>query len=110
MTLIAMTTLLAGLLILILSLPLIARKVPMNELYGIRIPAAFESEERWYAINAYGGRQLAVGAVVIMVAGASGFFLAPEHQDYYLPGSLVVTVLAVLIPALNTLRWSRRKP
>jgi hypothetical protein len=31
----------------------------MNGAYGIRIPAAFESEQRWYDINAYGGRKLA---------------------------------------------------
>jgi hypothetical protein len=44
-----------------LSLPLVLRKAPMNEFYGIRIPAAFESKQRWYDINAYGGRQFADG-------------------------------------------------
>lgn len=43
----------------LLSLPLIFRKVPMNHFNGIRLRASFESEERWYDINAYGGRQLA---------------------------------------------------
>ena len=60
MTTIALVTLLSGILIFILSLPLISRKIPMNGGYGIRIPAAFESEQRWYDINAYGGRQLAI--------------------------------------------------
>ena len=81
----------------------------MNGAYGIRIPAAFESEHRWYDINAYGGRQLAGGSVVIMAAGIAGFFLSPEHHDAYMFGSLAVTLLAVIIPALNTLRWSRKK-
>jgi hypothetical protein len=48
-----------GVLLFGLSLPLVLRKVPMNDLYGIRIPAALESEQRWYDINAYGGRQFA---------------------------------------------------
>jgi hypothetical protein len=109
MTMVAIMTLFSGLLIFVLSLPLIGRKVPMNGAYGIRIPAAFESEQRWYDINAYGGRQLAGGSVFIMAAGIAGLFLSTEHYDAYMFGSLAVTLLAVIIPALNTLRWSRKK-
>jgi hypothetical protein len=108
MTLIAIMTLFTGTLLLLLSLPLIGRKIPMNGAYGIRIPAAFESEQRWYDINAYGGRQMAVGAAVIMAGGIAGFFLPPERQEAYMLGSVALTVLSVLIPALNTMRWSRK--
>jgi hypothetical protein len=70
---IAIVTLLSGVLIFILCLPLICRKIPMNSVYGIRIPAAFESEQRWYDINAYGGRRLAAWSWLVMVAGIAGF-------------------------------------
>ncbi len=43
-------------LIILLSIPLVRRKVGMNKLYGIKIKKAFESEENWYKINAYGGK------------------------------------------------------
>ncbi len=43
-----------------ISLPLVKRKIKMNGLYGIRIAKAFESEDNWYSINEYGGRQLII--------------------------------------------------
>src|SRR5690348_4793778 len=105
---VAITILLTGLLIFLMCLPLIRRKVPMNDSYGIRIAAAFESEERWYDINAYGGRQLAVGSVFIIVAGVIGFFIAPEHKVTYAFGSVAVAVLSVLIPVVQIFRWSSK--
>jgi hypothetical protein len=47
MTTVAITILLSGVLIFLLSLPMIYRKVPMNHFYGVRIAAAFESDQRW---------------------------------------------------------------
>lgn len=108
MTALALTLLLSGILIFLLSLPLINRQVPMNAGYGIRIPAAFESEQRWYDINAYGGRRLAGWSWLIVGTGAAGFFLSPEHKDAYVLASVTVTLLAVLIPVLQVYRWSRK--
>lgn len=108
MTTVAITILLHGLLIFLFCLPLICRKVPMNSAYGIRIAAAFKSEQRWYDVNAYGGRRLASGSVFIMVAGVVGFFVPPEHKNIYAFGSVGVALLSVLIPVVQILRWSRK--
>ena len=107
MTPVAITILLSGLLIFLLCLPLIYRKVPMNQTYGIRIAAAFKSEQRWYEINAYGGRRLAAGSVFIIVAGVVGFFVSPEYKGAYAFGSVGVALLSVLIPVVQVFRWSR---
>lgn len=106
--LIALGDLQIGLLMLILSLPLVFRKIPMNRMYGIRIPAAFESEERWYAINAYGGRQLAGWSLPLIAAGVTGFFVSPAHFEWYAYGSLMIAVLVFAMPLLLIMRWSRR--
>lgn len=106
MTIVAVSTLLAGLLIFLISLPLVYRKVPMNRFYGIRIPASFESAERWYAINAYGGRQMALWSWLITVTGALGFLVPREHFLTYAWINVGVTVLAVLIPVVRVYRWS----
>lgn len=108
MTTVAITILLSGLLIFLFCLPLIFRKVPMNDTYGIRIAAAFKSEQRWYDINAYGGRRLAAGSIFIIVAGVIGFFVPPEHKDTYAFASVGVALLSVLIPVVQILKWSRR--
>ena len=108
MTAIAIITLLSGILIFVVSLPLISRKVPMNGVYGIRIPAAFESDQRWYDINAYGGRQFAAWSWLITAAGVAGFFIPPEHRDVYVLATVAVTLLAIMVPVFQIFRWSRR--
>jgi hypothetical protein len=59
MSVVALVILASGLLAFFLSLPLAYRKAPMNHFYGFRIEEAFESTQRWYDINAFGGRQMA---------------------------------------------------
>ena len=56
-------------LIVALSIPLVMRKVKMNRFYGVRIPKSFSSEANWYAINAYGGRQLIAWSLLPLVCG-----------------------------------------
>ena len=87
---------------------MIYRKVPMNHFYGVRIAAAFESDQRWYDINAYGGRLMAIGSLPIVGAGVAGLFLP---ADWFLPyawAATVVTLVSVLVPAVLVFRWSRR--
>jgi hypothetical protein len=109
MTAIAIVTLITGVLIFVLCLPLIGRQIEMNNAYGIRIKAAFESEQRWYDINAFGGRQMAAWSFLIMATGIAGFFISPEYKDNYLLASVAVTLLSVAIPIFQTQRWSRKK-
>jgi uncharacterized membrane protein len=99
-----------GLLIYFLSLPLAYRKVPMNQLYGIRIPASFESKERWYDINAYGGRQMAGWAWLIVAASILGFILPDNAAPIYAAVGTVAVLLAVLIPLVRILRYARSLP
>ena len=58
-----------GFLFVVLSLPLIARRVPPNALYGLRVPATFADEEVWYEANARSGRDmLRLGVALIVLA------------------------------------------
>lgn len=110
MTIEAIAILSTGLVLFFVSLPLVFRKVPMNSIYGIRIPAAFESDERWYDINAYGGRQMAIWSLLIVAAGVAGFFLPENDASIYMPVSTVIVLVAILIPLARITRWSRRAP
>jgi hypothetical protein len=106
--LIAIADLQVGIITFLISLPLAYRQVPMNNLFGIRIRAAFESEQRWYDINAYGGRQLATWSWLLVGAGVTGFFVSPGHFDAYAYGSLAAAIVALTIPLVLVSRWSRR--
>ena len=106
---IAISTLVCGLLMFFLSLPLIFRKVPMNKLYGIRLKASFESEQRWYDINAYGGKQMALWSWPIIAIGIAGFFVPSSCFNAYAWTAAAVTLVAILIPTGLTWRWIRKK-
>lgn len=95
MNVVALVHLLAGIVAIAVSIPLIRGKVKMNPWYGIRVPAAFESEERWIAINRYGGTLFLRWGVVICVIALCGLPLSREWWVSY--------NLAALLPILGGL-------
>jgi hypothetical protein len=104
---VASSILLVGLVTLLISLPLIYRKVPMNPFYGIRVRASFQSEQRWYDINAQGGKLFAKWSALIIVAGLIGFFVPIDIFLFYVPVAVVAVLLAVLMPVIQILRWAK---
>lgn len=62
------------------SVPMIRRKVAMNDWYGIRIRAAFESDDAWYEINSYGGRLLLVWSMLVAATAVVGMLV--EKRDW----------------------------
>jgi len=100
----------AGSTLLLLSLPLKYRKIPRNRLYGIRIKASFESDQRWYDINAYGGRCMAAWSWPVIVAGVAGFFIPFKYAAIWGLGSAGIVVIAALVPLIQVMRMSRRPP
>lgn len=77
------------------SLPLMRGRVRRNLWYGIRVPAAFESEERWLELNRYGGRLLLNWSLGIGVLAVCGLLL-PR-------GWWVTYNLVALVPILGGL-------
>jgi len=109
MSTIALVIMLAGLLSFLLSLPLMYRKVPMNHSYGFRTEKAFESKDRWYDINAYGGRQVAAWSWLMIATGVVGFFIPFPYFVIYAFASIPLTLVAVFVPITRTNRWSQRR-
>jgi hypothetical protein len=80
----------------------------MNRVWGVRIRAAFESDQRWYEVNAYGGRLLALGSLLIVATGLVGLFLSPELLVPYAWSAAAISSLSVLVPCAQTLAWIHR--
>ncbi len=97
----------SGLLMILVALPLVKRRVPMNRWYGVRIPAAFESPERWYEVNEYGGRLLARWAGLLVAAGIAGWFVPPTDLLAYEGFGAAVALVAALAPLIQVLLWVR---
>ncbi len=77
MNIISITFILSGLLVLIISIPLARRKVPMNRFYGMRSSHSYKSEESWYHLNEIGGMTLGMISFPLILGGVIGLFL-PE--------------------------------
>jgi SdpI/YhfL family protein len=96
-----------GIVTLCVCLPLIYRQVPMNRFYGVRIPQSFVSVERWYDINAYGGRILARWSCLIIVTGVVGFLVPLRLFPAYAIIAGGVVVISILVPLIQVIRWAR---
>ncbi len=92
-----------GIVVILVSIPLILRKIKMNCAYGFRIPKAFESDENWYRVNAFGGKVLALWGIVEMIVGVFCFSMEPETAFTVSKVSFV----SVLVPIVVTLLYSR---
>lgn len=57
----------AGVALIGSGIPLWLRRVPRNEIYGVRFPSTLANDRVWYDINARGGRDLVVIGVVYLV-------------------------------------------
>lgn len=95
----------AGILMILLAIPLIRRSVRMNRSYGFRFKNAFRDEQNWLAINEYGGKWLAGLGTLLLVAGMASFFLPiPDSFSVY----LAFSPLLVVVPFLSTYMHARR--
>jgi len=100
----------SGALVSVVAIPLILRLVPMNRLYGVRIPKAFASDRNWYDINAYGGWLLLVYGVMLI---AFGFFfgaVAPDPRSIWSLPFVVGPMLLILPVLAMILAYARRLP
>lgn len=97
-----------GALLAVSGIPLALRKVPMNRWYGVRLPESYASEERWYDINAYGGRLFVIYGIAVLLFGGFARDLAPAPTD---PMSALFTIgplLGAFIPIVMVVRYARR--
>lgn len=88
-----------GLLLTTLAVPLILRKVPMNHVYGVRLPKSFVSDDNWYEINAYGGKLLLALGIFLLAFSLVVRALWPAPSDT-LTLILMIVPLPGLIPVL----------
>jgi uncharacterized membrane protein len=75
----------AGILFVILGVPMMRRRVPPNGAYGLRVPATFADEWVWYEANALSGRDFVyLGAVIAVLALVLPFVPGMSDPTYSL--------------------------
>ena len=99
-----------GILTAVFSLPLIYRKIPLNRAYGIRIRAAFASNDNWYSINEYGGKLFFVFGLFILCFSFLTWQYAPSPTSIWAPVYLVTPLLAIIPLIMLINRYAKRLP
>lgn len=98
----------AALVTILISVPLIWKKVKMNHWYGVRIPAAFGSQEAWFDINRFGGRLLLFYGFVIAATAMVGSLLDRQYWIPYDWTALVIIMGGLFIVVAMIYRYAQR--
>jgi hypothetical protein len=99
---------LTGALSVLLSLPLIKRKIPRNSFYGMRFAASYQSDQAWYEINEFGGKQMLFWSLLIIAAGTLTLFLPLRGHPTRTLFIGLFPLIFILTPVLLTWRFARR--
>lgn len=90
---------------IIISIPLVLRKVPRNVVYGFRIKATLEDDFIWYEANAYFGRLFIISSIVSALLILFLYFSEIVPECYFLNVSIAVMVVPSMIPVALTFRY-----
>ena len=89
-----------GMLLAVISIPLILQKIGPNPWYGFRVKKTLEDPAVWYPVNAYAGKRLLVVGLVSSLSAVLLFFVPGIDLTTYalafagiLLGGLFVTVI-----------------
>ena len=96
MNLVALTIMISGIIMAVVSVPLVRGKVPPNAVYGVRTKFAFASEENWYKLNKFGGKVFLGVAVIMTLMGVIGLFLPNQCMNLYGIVAAGISLVSVL--------------
>ena len=85
-----------------LAIPLIRKKIKINNWYGIRIPQTMDDEDVWYEVNAIMGKYIFSWGIFISVL-TMYFFVNPTDPEYLMIYILLVILIsgAVLLVIIS---------
>jgi uncharacterized membrane protein len=90
------------------ALPLATNRVKMNPWYGVRVPAAFDSDANWTELNRYGGRLLLVWGLTLAATAAVGALVRKAHWVAYDWTALGIVLGGLALVVLLIQRSARR--
>ncbi len=97
----------SGILLAVLSIPLILRKVKPNPFYGFRIEKTLDNEEIWYKVNRYTGWRLLVTAIAILVSALALPLIPGISVDAYALACLFVFCVFFFIGLVQAVRYMK---
>jgi len=101
------TFIVVGVLLVVVSIPLVQRKIPRNGWYGVRLPLTLRDDQAWYDINAYAGRRMVVLGAVEVICGLVFSFLRLSLDAYSIL-LLVAFVIPMTVIMIQTVAYIGR--
>ena len=105
---VAIIHIVAGIIVILASIPLIKRKISMNSIYGVKIPQAYESKERWFDINQYGGRLLLKFGAILFFTAMAGLAIPVAYWVTYDLGSTVIVLVCLAYILVAIFRYANQ--
>jgi hypothetical protein len=97
--------LIGGIVLALVSLPLIAEKIKPNPFYGFRVPATLNNPDAWYAVNKFFGKRLLAVALEHILASVGFFFWPNISVDAYALSVLGVFVIVFGIAMIRSWKY-----
>lgn len=94
----------SGLLLILISLPLLWGKIPPNPLYGFRVRATLENPAIWYPANRYAAKCLIWTGAVIVAAALILYVVPGLSMDAYALGCSAVILVALATALIKSFR------
>lgn len=96
-----------SMLLILASLPLIAKKVKPNSWYGFRAPQTLANPDVWYAVNAHAGIRLLATGVITMAAALGLAYVPGLDVDSYAWACLAVFAVTFGLGMVQSWRYMR---
>ncbi len=107
----ALIDIVLGLTLIGIGIPLALGKIPMNQAYGVRFAKSFESDELWFKINRYGGKQFIIWSIPITLLGLIVLVfptLATGTRNFLLV-CCAAPIVFVLIAVIMSYRYANKQ-
>ncbi len=102
------TILICNAVFVIISIPLILRKVPRNIVYGFRTRATLENDFVWYEANAYFGKLFLISSLVSALLMVFLYLSDIFPMENFIKTSIAVLVVPSMVAVLLTFNYIKK--
>lgn len=95
----------AGIVLILLSIPLLLEKIGPNPFYGFRVAATLEAPKIWYAVNKFAAKRLIAAGAAIVLAAAILYAVPGITVDTYALACLGVFMIAFVPGIVQCVRY-----
>lgn len=102
-----LSNVITAIIMILVVIPLKNGSIKMNQIYGMRISKAFESDENWYKINKYGANRFIIWTIPLFIIGLITFFIPFNNNGILIP-IFALAPLIIIIPTVETYIYAKK--